>query len=290
MNSRAATQVLDAGWRAAAYCLHPRVIGWSLLPFGVVAVLGLLVGWLFWDPAVTTVRMKLEEWAAVEMLLNALDRLNLSTHRSVLAPLVLVLMVAPVLMALSLVIVVASMTPSLVKLIAERRFPGLVRKRGGSLVAGLVWMFASTLTAVCLMVMSIPLWLIPGVIMVLPPLIWGWLNYRVFTYDVLAEHASKEERRQILLRHRVPLLLIGVGCGYLGAMPSLVFTFGAVNVILAPLLVPIAVWLYTLVFAFGSLWFGHYALTALQSLRSEAVSLAEVALPETVQALPPSKI
>jgi hypothetical protein len=35
------------------------------------------------------------------------------------------------------------------------------------------------------------------------------------------------------------------------ARPSLIF---------APLLMPVAVWLYTLVFAFASLWFAHFAL------------------------------
>jgi hypothetical protein len=37
---------------------------------------------------------------------------------------------------------------------------------------------------------------------------------------------------------------------------------------MAPLLVPLAIWIYTLVFAFASLWFAHYALAALQRLRA----------------------
>jgi hypothetical protein len=110
--------------------------------------------------------------------------------------------------------------------------------------------------------------LIPGVVLLLPPLIWGWLSYRVFSYDVLAEHASRAEREALLRRHRVPLLLIGVVCGYLGAAPSLLFAFGALGLILAPLLLPLALFLYMLVFAFTALWFTHYALAALQQLRS----------------------
>ena len=56
----------------------------------------------------------------------------------------------------------------------------------------------------------------------------------------------------------------------MGAAPALVFTFGALNVILAPLLLPIAIRLYTLVFAFAALWFAHYALAALQQQRALA--------------------
>ena len=32
-------------------------------------------------------------------------------------------------------------------------------------------------------------------------------------------------------------------------------------------LVPLAIWIYTLVFAFASLWFAHYALAALERMR-----------------------
>jgi hypothetical protein len=35
------------------------------------------------------------------------------------------------------------------------------------------------------------------------------------------------------------------------------------------ILMPVAIWLYTLVFAFSSLWFAHYSLAALEQLRQE---------------------
>ena len=42
-----------------------------------------------------------------------------------------------------------------------------------------------------------------------------------------------------------------------------------VAVALAPVLVPLSIWLYTLIFAFSSLWFTHYCLAALERLRAE---------------------
>jgi len=48
-------------------------------------------------------------------------------------------------------------------------------------------------------------------------------------------------------------------------------------------LVPIAIWIYTLVFAFSSLWFTHFCLTALQRLREQggdpSAPLAAPAIP-----------
>ena len=116
---------------------------------------------------------------------------------------------------------------------------------------------------------SLPLWLIPPLVLVVPPLIWGWLNYRVMSFDVLAAHASTDERHALLKRHGRTLLGMGVVTGYLGAAPSLVWASGVLAIVFAPVLVPVAIWIYTLVFAFSALWFTHFALTALQALRAE---------------------
>jgi hypothetical protein len=64
------------------------------------------------------------------------------------------------------------------------------------------------------------------------------------------------------------MLGMGVVAGYLGAAPSLVWAASVLAVVLAPLLIVVSVWLYTLVFAFSALWFAHYALAALQALRA----------------------
>ena len=45
---------------------------------------------------------------------------------------------------------------------------------------------------------------------------------------------------------------------------------------LAPVLVLLSVWLYTLVFAFAALWFAHFALAALQRLRQEAAMVLPI--------------
>ena len=65
------------------------------------------------------------------------------------------------------------------------------------------------------------------------------------------------------------LLGIGVLTGYLGAAPSIVWASGALFAAAFVILVPLAIWIYTLVFAFASLWFAHYCLAALERLRAE---------------------
>ena len=251
------------------YCLHPRVIALSILPLAIMAAIALLLGYFFWDTALVQVRAWLESFAMVNTAIIWLQGLGLSGLRAVLAPVVVLFLSIPVIVIAALLFVAWLMTPAMVSLVGERRFPKLERKKGGSLAASVLLSLGSTLLAVIALLLSIPLWLIPPLILVLPPLIWGWLTYKVMSYDALVDHASAEERKQILREHRASLLSIGVISGYLGAAPSVLWASGAVFIAMAPVLVPVAIWMYTLVFAFSSLWFAHYTLSALEQLRKK---------------------
>lgn len=271
---------LDSFWRAVAYCLRPRVIALSFLPLVLMVALALGLGYYFWEGALDSVRAALETSSVINNVWEWLQSVGAGSLKLVLAPLIVIFAVTPIIVVLSLLVVALLMTPALTLLVAERRFPQLERKRGGPLVFSVLWSLGSTLLALIALVVSIPLWLVPPLILVLPPLIWGWLTYRVLAFDALAEHASAEERREIFRRHRGWLLGIGVFCGYLGAAPSLIWASGALLAAAFVILVPLAIWIYTLVFAFSSLWFAHYCLAALQALRAEtALAAASVVTP-----------
>ena len=265
---------LDSFWRAVAYCLRPRVIALSFLPLLLMVALALGLGYLYWDAALVWVRATLEASSIVTSLLGWLEAVGAGGLKTVLAPLLVIFAITPVIVLVCLLMVALLMAPAIASLVAERRFPQLERKRGGSWLGGLGWSLLSAALALLALVVTIPLWLIPPLILILPPLIWGWLTYRVMSYDALAEHASRQERVEILRRHRGWLLGIGVLTGFLGAAPSVLWASGALFAVAFVVLVPFAIWVYTLVFAFAALWFTHYCLAALQMLRTE-VALAD---------------
>ena len=277
------SKLLDSFWRAAMYCLHPRVIALSVLPLVIMAAISLSLGYFYWEAAISMVRTNMESFALLDTMVRWLEGLGLNNLRLVLAPVLLLFLAIPVIVIVSLLFVAIFMTPAMVALVAERRFPGLERKKGGSMLASVFWSLGSTVLAAIALILSIPLWLVPPLILILPPLIWGWLTYRVMSYDALSDHASSEERRQIFKEHRGSLLTIGIISGYLGAAPSVIWASGAMFVALAPILVPVAIWIYTLVFAFSSLWFSHYTLGALEQLRKQNSALVQV---NTAQAAP----
>lgn len=261
-------QVLDAFWRAFAYCLHPRVMLASLAPLFLMASgLGLL-GFFFWVPAIDQVRLWLENFELLHSAWSLLERMGMGQFKAVLAPMLVILVVTPVVVVGSLLLVALVMTPALVRMVAARRFPHLQALQGASFWRSALWSVAVGCAALLACLFTLPLWLLPPVALVLPALIWGWLTAKVMAFDALAEHASAHERRTLLRQHAVPLLVMGLLCGYLGAAPSLIWSLGMMVIVWAPILLPLSVWLYTLVFAFASLWFVHYCLAALEALRS----------------------
>lgn len=273
--------LLDSFWRATVYMLHPRVIALSLAPLVLLAGAAFALGYFFWEDAISWVRDSLDSYALLASLWRWLQEVGAGNLKTVVAPLVVIFAVTPVLVVMCLLTVTLLMTPAATHLVVTRRFAQLERRGSNSVVMGILWSVGSTLLALLALVVSLPLWLIPPLILVIPPLIWGWLTYRVMAYDVLVAHATREERLAIFRQHRMSLLGIGLICGYMGAAPGLVWISGAVFAAAFVLLIPVAIWLYTFVFMFSSLWFAHYALAALEQLRAAEAKASATAAPAT---------
>jgi len=273
---------LDSFWRALAYCLMPRVITLSLLPLAMLMVLSVSWGYFYWAPTQDWVREMLASWQVLQSMMDWLQNNGAGELQAVMVPLVVIFAITPALVVVSLLAVSLMMTPALVDLVVQRRFAHLALKHGGTTLTSLAWTLGSTVIALLAMLISLPLWVVPPLMFIVPPLIWGWLSYRVMVYDALVEHASRDERLAIGRKHRVWLLLMGVLTGYMGALPSLVWASGALFAAAFLVLIPLAIWIYALVFAFTSLWFAHYSLGALEALRAESDTVvmgASVPLP-----------
>ena len=263
-------------WRAVAYCLHPRVLMLSLLPLLVAGVVTLGVGYLYWASALDAVRATLEHWSLVNSMLEWISSMLGANFRTGIAALIVIALSIPVVVAFTLVLVGLWITPAIVTLVSRRRYPALERRHGGSWWLGALASLAWTIGALLMVMITLPFWLVPGLALVLPPLIWGWLTAKVMGFDALAEHASQPERDAILRAHRWPLLVMGIVCGFLCGVPSMIWTLGMGVIIAAPLVMVGVIWLYTLIFTFSALWFTHYGLSVLASLRVAETAMRTV--------------
>lgn len=275
--------VFDAFRRALAGVLHPVVLLLALLPMVLASVAVFAAGWFFWEDAVAAVRSNLQSWELLDALSGWLHAVGGGAFHAVLAPLLVVALALPIVVIVTLLLVAGLLAPALVQRVAQRRFPVLERRGGAAAaVRGLAWSLGHALVALLALLLTLPLWLVPPLGLVLPALIWGWLTARVLAHGSLVAHADDGERRVMSQLHRWPFLAMGVLASAMGSAPTLLWLLGgAASVVFAPLLVVVASWVYTGVFAFATLWFAHFTLASLQALRAGAVSSIGAALAGT---------
>jgi hypothetical protein len=266
--------------RALISQLHTRMLMLTLVPFVLATVLWGGLIWWGWDPIMGGARAILEGSVFTSWIYSALDWLGLQSLRTVVAPLFVLTLAVPLVIASMLIFISLFSVPAVVKHL-DRSYPGLVKARGGSVAGSVFQALSNTVVFLLLVLVTMPLWLIPPFFALIPPVLWGWLTYRVMTYDALAEHATAEERKTLMKRHRTSLLMIGVAVGLLGSAPTLLWVWSAVIIFLFPVVLAGTLWLYVLIFIFSALWFGHFCLRALAELRAERDAAAPPPPPAT---------
>jgi hypothetical protein len=260
----------QAFWRALVTVMRPRVWLLALLPLLPLLLAVGLLGWALWEPALDAVAALVGRVEISETVFRWLHQAGFGQMRSLLAPMVVVLIALPLVLLLSLLAVALLAMPWLVRLIAERHHPALQAQQGCGLGRRLAWTAVTTAAALLALVLSVPLWLVPPLVLVLPPLIWGWLAARVLGYHALAHHASPEERRLLRRRRRLTLWAMGLATGYLATLPMALWALGSLAFVLAPFFMLAAAALFVAVFLFAAAWFTHLMLGDLARLREGA--------------------
>ena len=157
----------------------------------------------------------------------------------------LVMLALPMIYVTAAFLVAAVALPLMLERVAATDYADIARRAGGSQV-GSVWnALTSVLQFIVLLVLSLPLWLIPGAGLLISLLLTAWLNQRAFSYDALMAHADKFEMKALPAAQSGGLF----GVGLLGAAMA--------HVPLINLFAP----------ALSGLAFVHYLLSALRVAR-----------------------
>ncbi len=211
--------VFAALFAALKTFFHPRMLALVLWP--MLLAMGLWVGvafifWGNWMAGLTALVQQtgLEQWIAQGFLAVA-------THYLIAT--VLVLLLLPAIYVTALLITAIFSMPAMVNHVAEKNYPELARMQGGT-VAGSVGNALLAVSVYCLgWIVSLPLWLFSPFALVLPIVLMAYLNQRLFRYDALAEHASREEIDQVVERASGKLYLLGALAGLVQFVPLLNF-------------------------------------------------------------------
>jgi CysZ protein len=144
--------------------------------------------------------------------------------------------------------------PMILDKVARVEYPQVEMRKGGSQMVSIKRTVISFLIAIGLIVVTLPLWLVPGFGAAFSCVLSAWLNHRSFSYDVLMKHADAAELVALPQRHRVRLFLLALGAATLTLVP-------VVNLLAVP---------------FAGLSFAHYLLHELDRDRTRPGDLPAV--------------
>jgi CysZ protein len=230
--------------------LHPRMLWLMLWPVLVAGVIWGAVVFVFWTQAVLWVAGHLQQWMAAPAAFFSLDPSGLA---SFLAKVAVVLMVVPLVQVTALFILGIFGMQEMVGHVAAQRFPQLARRQpggGGRILAGSVWnSFVALAGMLVLGIVTLPLWILPPLWPLIPPLVLGWVNQRVLRYDALAEHATPEEMQALFKEKSGTLYLLGFVLAFIAY-------------------VPVVGWFAPVLFGLAMI---HFLLGALQQLRAQPI-------------------
>jgi hypothetical protein len=230
-------EVMTASVRAVRDLSRRDILWHALWPPLLAFFIWAGIASLTWQQLATWLLGKLPDWSWLNWLGSALVHI------------VLVLAFAPLIYFTALLLVAVAALPHIMVIVARRDYPDLARYSSTSAAFwGSLW---NTVAAGGIFIagwfVTLPLLLVPGGLLILPLLWSAWLNQRTFRYDVLAEHATAEERGRLIAQAGGRFRLAGFIAALAAHVPI-------VNV-LAP--------------AFGALLFTHLGLSALRQLRAK---------------------
>jgi len=185
----------------------------SLVIWGVVAV----VAWMRLAMSLAAI---LKEW--LEPALGFI-RLDFGDATLIAAHVILFLLFVPLVYVTALFILGVFGMQKMVDYVAERSFPQLERRHGGSVAGSIGNGLAGLGGMLGLFVLSLPLWLIPPLWPLIPLVVLTWGNQRLLRYDALAEHADKAEMARIFGERRTSLYTLGFLLALVAFVPLVQF-------------------------------------------------------------------
>ena len=205
--------IITALGAAAKSLFHPKILAIVLWPMVFALLLWGVLAWVFWADWLAV----LNHWIQpAELFLSQYD---FTWVASALTVTLLLLMIAPLALTTALLIAAVVAMPMMVNHVAKRDYADLVRLHGGT-VMGSIW---NALVAVGVFIglwlVTLPFWLAAGLGVVFSVLLTAYLNQRLFRYDALADHASREEFDIILAQSGGSLYGMGLLLALLHFVP-----------------------------------------------------------------------
>ena len=194
-------------FKAFVSLLHPRMLLLMVLPVAAAIGIWAIAAVAFWSQAVAWLDAQMRGWDALQWLLAYWPLTLVAAHA---AWIILIALMVSVVIETSVLVVGMFAMPLMVSHVASRHYATLEERRGGTFLASVGNSVAAMAWFAVLALVTSPLWLFPPLWPVLSLGLLGYLNQRVFRFDALAAHATRDEIAQVVNGARTSLFLLGV--------------------------------------------------------------------------------
>ncbi len=207
--------VFSACLRALRDLKNPRVLAVMVLPvLASLAIWSIVAVW-FWQRWVTVLGDAIGSTQAARWLRDW----GMAWLVDGMGVMALIALMLPALLITNMIITELFAMPVMVKVVAERDYPSLEKRTGGTVAGSLFNASAGIAIFLIFFIVSLPLWLLGPVGLLASALNSAYLAQRMFRYDALSEHASAEEFRALVKTAGSRLFLLGLVLAPLNFVP-----------------------------------------------------------------------
>lgn len=201
---------------------RPKMLMLTLVSVAIASVFWLVVIWLSIEPLVKAATWALA-YVGLDFSAEALagDAQFMSWLKLIVVPLAVFGLLWPIVATSAVLLAGLYVTPPVVSYLTDREFKGLSRKGESGMLLGLWVTVKAVLVFLLAWVLTLPLWLIPGMAFVLPILLTAYLLMSVMRFDALAAHATKPEMQELKKQDSTSAWLIGLVCAFLSFVPPI---------------------------------------------------------------------
>lgn len=244
--------------RAVQSQFQPKMLLLLIGPFIASILVWLLVAWLVWNPITNWFELVLfgspdQTKASMGAVFKLLVGIGIDRPSRIVPNILATVLLVPLIFVLAVLFISVLAMPVVIRHLTAVQYADVQRLGSLSVTASASNAAKSLLLFFVGYIMTIPLWFIPPLILVVPWLWWGWLNSRLMRFDSLLEHATHQEREQIIRANKTDYRFLGLSAAGLNYIPPLF--------IAAPV--------------FGALAFAHYSLQSLRDLRSQSMATVQ---------------
>lgn len=231
--------------RALVSQIHPKMIVALFMPFIIALLGGILLFWFFWSPLTVWFNDYLSQLDVIDNLDRWLLTIGLFSIKLYIIPIMAAALLLPIAGVLGLVIAAIFVMPVVLNHIQSRQYPDVTRNGKNIIAVGTTNAIMVSIIFVLGWLFTMPLWLFPPFALILPIFWWAYIYNKIMRVDAIVEHASPNERKQILKQHSTNSWIIGLILSLINLLPPL--------------------WIVLPVFS--ALVFAHYSLQALRQYR-----------------------